>query len=107
MTAAHCLTRFNLSLDSVALVFGTNSLLNGGIAFRPESFHVNPDYNKERKTADIGLIKIKGFVEYSENIQPAALPQEDFLSEADRAGTSDIRLKFIGWGNTQVSYHIT
>ena len=67
----------------------------GGITKKVEKIIKHPNYSPQRRTNDIGLIKLDSPVEFDQFIQPIALPTND-IDVGSRASLT-------GFGYTNVS----
>lgn len=68
VTAAHCLRGYQPS--GYTVLVGTNNLRKGGARYNPDKFFTHPRYNKPSFHNDIGLIRLKEEIEFSERVQP-------------------------------------
>lgn len=77
------------------MVTGSNILDVGGNFYEVEKLIEHPVYIPATITNDIGLIKLKEPIEFSEKVKAVNLPKENT--------TGDIELTLSGWGTTSVS----
>jgi hypothetical protein len=97
LTAAHCLTQYDLAF----VVLGIKNLVNqsSNYVIRTPMLQINhPKYNNFDH--DIALIKINEAVEFNDYIRPACLPQDDNTFESNNEcfltgfGFTDLKIKF-------------
>lgn len=95
LTAAHCLPA-ETQADLLWVTVGTSDLDDGGVTYSVDMFIVHPDADVPKRRSDLGLLKIRGEIEFNKNVQPVKLYEGDSTLEG--------RLAIIpGWGRTGVS----
>lgn len=111
MTAAHCIT-VDVKRELMIVRLGENDLktsrdcymlqgqkvcVDPHVDMKVEKFFQHPKYNKKTLKNDIGLVKVKGTIKFTDYIQPICLPFERKLETSDLVGQ-----KFLisGWGKT-------
>ena len=67
--------------------FGPN-----GKRFKVSEVIVHPDFNEETYPNDISLVKIKGAIEFSDNVKSIKLPEADMNKEG-------LSVVLSGWGS--------
>lgn len=55
------------------ILVGTGNSSSGGTNHDIETFTVHPRYDSFRKTNDLALVKVGGFIEYTSSVQPIEL----------------------------------
>ena len=106
LTAAHCVddgwakySRNSEFKKTVILVRIGNPSLNQSIKVRVESLLIHPKYsnNSILPDRDIALLKLSQDLKFNEEIQPIALPDEDF-NETNYLDKSKSKFMVAGWG---------
>ncbi|CAB3257314.1 unnamed protein product [Arctia plantaginis] len=90
LTAAHC--TIGQSRYLMQVVVGTNSLILGGDRYAVEEIIIHESYNGNVIVNDVSLIRVTRDIQFSERVQPIALPSEDTGAEKE--------LMLSGWGRT-------
>jgi len=96
VTAAHCALRQNIT--SIKLTGGTFSFSSDtdhAIHMEPLKVIMHPDYDERKHGNDIALIKIRKIENWSDNIRPVCLPDED--AKFDSGSLCIVS----GWGATE------
>lgn len=74
---------------------GTNDLRKGGTYYKVEKLIAHSDYNRPQFANDIGLIQIKGEIEFNDRVKPI-----EWSTEAVSDGA---KVQLTGWGRLWVS----
>lgn len=96
LTAAHCIDKYSPS--DYTVVAGSVRLSDGGIAYDVSELKVHEKWHLEFICNDIGLVRVKSSIQFSENVKPIAYG-DDFIGGGTKAVAS-------GWGLTNVSIRI-
>lgn len=80
---------------NVDVLAGTNDLRKGGTYYKVEKLIAHANYNKPQFANDIGLIRIKGRIEFNDRIKPIACAREEVPDSA--------KVQLTGWGRLSVS----
>ncbi|KAK6171155.1 hypothetical protein SNE40_019403 [Patella caerulea] len=85
LTAAHCVSGFNLK--QIVVVLGDNRLSsndNTEQIFRICRAHIHPSYNVKRLQNDLAILKLSGKVCYTKTVKPVKLarPGQDFVGSS-------------------------
>ncbi|KAK2586780.1 hypothetical protein KPH14_011807 [Odynerus spinipes] len=91
LTAAHCLSQFNVS--KIAVVLGTVTLDKGGDVYKVSQTIPYKEYNSQKISNDIGLVKVDRDIEFNDKVKPINLPTENFKDVGSYVTLS-------GWGKT-------
>ncbi|XP_059611635.1 trypsin-4-like [Phlebotomus argentipes] len=75
LTAAHCI--FNGQLIKVQVIYGTDSIKDGGIMVNVEKSKFHPGYIMSTNENDIAVLKLSTNIQYSDKAKPIRLPEED------------------------------
>lgn len=87
-TAAHCLRGY---LPSGYLVLaGTNNLKSGGVTYTPDKLIIHPQYNKPNFHNDIGLVRVKEEIQFTDKVKPIEYLWHEVPSNAT--------ITLTGWG---------
>lgn len=89
---------------SFDVLVGTNNLNKGGILKKTDFRIPHENYTKVNNTIrdDIGLIKLKDSLHFSDDIGKISLTNED--PDRDNSLSYLYNFTFAGWGLTKVSY---
>ncbi|XP_038209471.1 chymotrypsin-2-like [Zerene cesonia] len=97
LTAAHCAVEF--TADTMRVVVGSNKLVGGGQTYDVEQVISHENYDETKIINDIALIKVAADIEFSDHVQPIALPTKNtkpganvLLSGWGREGEGDISI---------------
>lgn len=93
-TAAHCIQGYTPSAYKV--VAGTNDLKKGGTSYAPDLLIYHKRYNQPAFHNDIGLIRLKEPIEYTEKVQPIVYWEHEVPANAT--------ITLTGWGRLSVSF---
>ncbi|XP_039765809.1 chymotrypsin-2-like isoform X2 [Pararge aegeria] len=88
LTAAHCTV--SQSKHTMKVVVGTNSLTHGGEKYSVDKIIVHEKYNSMLINNDVSVIRVDTEIEFSDLVQPIALPDRNTEGGAD--------LILTGWG---------
>lgn len=75
---------------------GTNDLTNGGQRYKVQKLIQHERYNKPPFANDIGLIQIKGQIQFNEKVKP--------IKYSDKYVKGGTKLTTTGWGRLSVSF---
>ncbi|KAJ8734552.1 hypothetical protein PYW08_013802 [Mythimna loreyi] len=88
LTAAHCTA--GQSKRSIKVVVGTTNRVIGGDSYSVDKIISHENYNSVSIINDVSLLKVKSDIQFSELVQPIALPTENTGAGED--------LFLSGWG---------
>lgn len=74
---------------------GSNDLKCGGRFYEAERLILHEHFDTPRRANDIALIKVRGSIEFGENVKPIELEDEE-VPDGTEVGVT-------GWGRLQVS----
>lgn len=92
-TAAHCLVGHEPS--DYTILAGTNDLTQDGVTFTPDKFFTHSRYNRPSYHNDIGLIRLKEKIQFSDKVQPIVYSEREVPFNAT--------ITLTGWGRLSVS----
>lgn len=93
LTASHCLV--GREPRSISIWVGSNDVDLGGVLYRSDKFYTHADYNNPMLANDIGLIRVKGTIQFDDRVQPIELSSEEVPNGAE--------VTLSGWGGLRVS----
>ncbi|CAH2250048.1 chymotrypsin-2-like isoform X1 [Pararge aegeria] len=94
LTAAHCTV--SQSKHTMKVVVGTNSLTHGGEKYSVDKIIVHEKYNSMLINNDVSVIRVDTEIEFSDLVQPIALPDRNTEGGADLILTGWGRLSYPG-----------
>ncbi|XP_039282791.1 venom protease [Nilaparvata lugens] len=97
VTAAHCIIDKRLTIVRLGdLDWNTTADNANHVDIPVERAIMHPQYNRARRTSDIGLVRLRHEVTFNDDIRPICLPSSDLL----RARNLDRLSPFVaGWGS--------
>lgn len=95
LTAAHCTS--GQSASSLTIRAGSDLYRSGGVVVRVEKILQHEKFDYSKIDFDFSLLKLAAPLNFSDLIQPIALPSQDEIVEDDSLCI------VTGWGNTQNS----
>ncbi|XP_045489811.1 chymotrypsin-1 [Pieris rapae] len=90
LSAAHC--TYHVPIGILTAVVGTMKLSSGGDSYEIETIENHPDYDPKTIKHDISLLKVRGTIKFSDNVQAIELPTSD-------TGVGEV-CTVTGWGDT-------
>ncbi|XP_043267826.1 trypsin-7-like [Venturia canescens] len=94
LTAAKCCYGKKPSQFHVRL--GSKLYYTGGRIHEIESIEIHPNYDEITWDYDVGLLKLRETIIFSEKVQPIRLPKADCVLQAGSI------LEIVGWGSTKL-----
>ncbi|XP_045501829.1 chymotrypsin-2-like [Colias croceus] len=91
LTAAHCAVEF--SAETIKVVVGSNKIVGDGQIYDVEEVIIHEDYDDKKIKNDIALIKVSTDIEFSDKVQPIALPTKNTKPGAN--------VLLSGWGREE------
>lgn len=94
VTAAHCIQGYQPGMYKVLV--GTNDLKKGGVKYEPDLLIYHKRYNQPSFHNDIGLIRLKTPISFTEKVQPIKYWEHEVPAGA--------KITLTGWGRLSVSF---
>uniref|UniRef100_A0A1B6E6Y0 Peptidase S1 domain-containing protein n=1 Tax=Clastoptera arizonana TaxID=38151 RepID=A0A1B6E6Y0_9HEMI len=91
LTLADCI--YNSSPEYYQIQVGSNSSSFGGSLYFVDEFEIHPDYNVESRDYSLGLIKLNGYLTFSNSVQKINMATKD-LKKGKKVVIS-------GWGESK------
>ncbi|KAB0791860.1 hypothetical protein PPYR_03660 [Photinus pyralis] len=87
LTTANCVA--SVSYKNVEILAGTNNYNSGGVSYRAEDGIPHDLYDPNTRSANVGLLKIKGDIKFDTKTKPIALAVKD--------PGADLAVTFVVW----------